>query len=242
MITKRGVKGSALTDEELDANWDALASKIVTVTEDTTLSDAHYTVRVDATDNDVVIALPPAASAFADGTGRIYNIKKVDASANTVTVNPNEDETIDGAATAVLTEQWLSMAIQSDGTTWSVIYTSGTDGPSAFGPDGELVLPASDEGVYDQVLASGGPGDAAWWRTLPPFPVSGRATLEAGSKVVFADVTALSVIQLTVQTLGTVEAPVPLYVSARTVGESFTITSADATDTSIIGWTIHEPA
>lgn len=117
----------------------------------------------------------------------------------------------------------------------------GDEGGSVFGPSGELVLPESDEGQYDQVLASGGPGDAAWWRTLPPFPVSGRATLVAGSKLVFADVTALSVIQLTAQSLGTVEAPVPLYVSARAVGQSFTITSADPTDTSIIGWTMTEP-
>ena len=38
MITKRGTKGSTLTDDELDANWDALAPKITTVEVDTTLN------------------------------------------------------------------------------------------------------------------------------------------------------------------------------------------------------------
>lgn len=241
MITKRGVKGSPLTGEELDANWEALAPKIVTVTEDTTLSSAHYTVRVDATDDDVVIALPTAASAFADGYGRVYNVKKIDESANTVTVSADAAETIDGAATQVLTAQWQSMVIQSDGTTWSVIYTTSAEGASVFGPSGDLALPDSDEGEPDQVLASDGPGNPVYWHTLPPPPVTGRATLIAGSKLVFADVTALSVIHLTVQSLGTVEAPMPLYVSAKTIDESFTITSADATDTSIVGWTVSEP-
>ena len=34
MITKRGTKGSPLSIEEMDANWSALAPKIVTVDDD----------------------------------------------------------------------------------------------------------------------------------------------------------------------------------------------------------------
>ena len=48
-------------------------------------------------------------------------------------------------------------------------------------------------------------------------------------------------ILLTAQSLGTVTAPKALAVTARTPGTSFTITSADATDTSVIGYTILEP-
>lgn len=121
MITKRGVKGSTLSYEELDANWDALAPKIATIESDTTLNDTHYTVLVDASDDDVVVALPAAASAFADGMGRVYNIKKVDASANTVTVDGNAAETIDGEAAQVLSDQYQSMTIQSNGSSWSVL-------------------------------------------------------------------------------------------------------------------------
>lgn len=121
MITKRGTKGSPLTAEELDANWDALAPKIVTVTEDTTLSGAQYTVLVDATDDDVVISLPAAASAFANGYGRVYNIKKIDASAHTVTVDADGNETLDGEENLVLTDQHQSITIQSNGSAWSVL-------------------------------------------------------------------------------------------------------------------------
>jgi hypothetical protein len=72
---------------------------------------------------------------------------------------------------------------------------------------------------------------------------SGVATLTAGSVVVSTtSVTANSRIQLTIQSLGTVTVPKAIGVTARTAGTSFTITSADATDTSLISWLLIEPA
>lgn len=71
----------------------------------------------------------------------------------------------------------------------------------------------------------------------------GVATLAAGTVTVATSrVTATSRIQLTAQALGTVTAPKALAVTARTAGTSFTITSADATDTSQVAWEITEPA
>jgi len=70
---------------------------------------------------------------------------------------------------------------------------------------------------------------------------SGIATLAAGTVVVPTDkVAADSRIQLTVQVPGgTVGSP---YVSARTAGTSFTITSTSAADTSQVAWHIITPA
>lgn len=68
---------------------------------------------------------------------------------------------------------------------------------------------------------------------------SGTATLVAGAVVVAnTTITASSVIQLTVQSLGTVADPKAVAVTARSNGVSFTIRSADATDTSVVGWVI----
>lgn len=70
----------------------------------------------------------------------------------------------------------------------------------------------------------------------------GAATLVTGAAVVSTTaVTASSRIFLMVQSLGTVVAPKAVAVTARTAGTSFTITSADATDTSVVGWLIVEP-
>lgn len=71
----------------------------------------------------------------------------------------------------------------------------------------------------------------------------GTATMVAGTVVVeTTKVTATSRIFLTVQSLGTVSAPKAIGVTARTPATSFTITSADNTDTSVVAWVIVEPA
>jgi hypothetical protein len=81
--------------------------------------------------------------------------------------------------------------------------------------------------------------DATW---VDPRPTRGKATLSSGAVVVStAAVTSSSLIWLTVQVLGTVVAPKAVAVTARSAGVSFTITSADGTDTSDVAWQIIEP-
>lgn len=68
----------------------------------------------------------------------------------------------------------------------------------------------------------------------------GTAVMVAGVKVVnTANAKTASVIQLTTQNLGTVTSPKTVGVTARVNGTSFTITSADATDTSTVGYVIY---
>jgi lysophospholipase L1-like esterase len=79
-------------------------------------------------------------------------------------------------------------------------------------------------------------------RELTTDPRSGVATLVAGTKVVTSRVvTASSRIVCGIQSLGTVAVPKAIGVTARTAGTSFTLTSADATDTSVVWWEIVEP-
>jgi len=63
------------------------------------------------------ISLPAAATV----RRIVYTIKKIDASANVVTIDPSGAETIDGVATQLLTTQWQALRIQSDGTGWMII-------------------------------------------------------------------------------------------------------------------------
>jgi hypothetical protein len=70
---------------------------------------------------------------------------------------------------------------------------------------------------------------------------AGRATLVAGTVTVNTDqVTANSLIFLSIQSLGTVTSPKSIAVTARVAATSFTITSEDVTDTSVIAWEIKE--
>lgn len=71
---------------------------------------------------------------------------------------------------------------------------------------------------------------------------SGIVTLVAGTATVNnTRVTDDSMIFLTVQELGTVATPKAVAITSRVDGASFTITSEDATDTSVVAWLIIQP-
>ena len=74
-------------------------------------------VVVDATAGAVSIALPAAAIS----RGRVLYIKKIDATANTVTLDPIGAETIDGAATKATAVQYYSFTIVCDGSGWWIV-------------------------------------------------------------------------------------------------------------------------
>ena len=103
--------------DELDTEKEKELKAITSLSADITLDSTHYTVGVDASGAAKVITLPAAAS----NTGRSYNISKRDSSANTVTIDANAAELINDAATVVISTQYDSYTIQSDGTGWWVI-------------------------------------------------------------------------------------------------------------------------
>jgi len=94
-----------------------VGGNVETVSMDTVLDETHHTVLVDASGGNVTITLPAAASY----NNTVYAVKKIDASANTVTIDGNGAETIDGAATAVIAAQNAVLTIKSDATEWWII-------------------------------------------------------------------------------------------------------------------------
>lgn len=73
-------------------------------------------VEMDATAGALSLALPAASTC----KGWPFLVKKVDSSANAVTINPDGTETIDGELTATLGAQWQALLIESDGVGWLV--------------------------------------------------------------------------------------------------------------------------
>ena len=93
------------------------ATAISTKTADYTIVSSDYSILGNAASESITISLPAAASY----TGRMFVIKKVDSSANLVTIDPNGAETIDGASTYDLNVQWEAIQVQSNGTSWFVL-------------------------------------------------------------------------------------------------------------------------
>lgn len=93
-----------------------IAHRFTTITTTTTL-DNHYIVYADATAGNITVNLPDASLV----PGRRYIVKKIDATANTVTIDALGGQTIDNFLTLVLTVQDESYTIDSDGVlNWGV--------------------------------------------------------------------------------------------------------------------------
>lgn len=89
---------------------------ISSISSNTTLSDA-YVYLVDCTGGAITVTLPPAA----DCTSREYVIKKSDVSGNTITIEGDGAETIDGALNKTVSNQYNYYAVKSNGSAWYII-------------------------------------------------------------------------------------------------------------------------
>jgi hypothetical protein len=95
----------------------AFGTSVTAVSGATTLDATHHVVTCDASGSAFAVTLP-AANGIA---GRMYHIKKIDSSGNTVTVDANASETIDGDTTKVIATQYDSMMIVCDGSNWHIV-------------------------------------------------------------------------------------------------------------------------
>lgn len=101
---------------ELDVRR-SVAFATASLTTSATLNASQYILLVD-TSGGAITATLPAASAC---QGRIYSLKLVDAT-NALTITPAGSDTIDGAASLVVTGLYDAPMIQSDGTSnWNLI-------------------------------------------------------------------------------------------------------------------------
>lgn len=107
------------------ARWADLVARLQrlnvrAVTAATTLTEADDVLTVATAGGAVTVTLPPVS-----GTrGKVYYIKKTDASANNLTLDGNGSETIDGAATVAWNTQWLCKVVVSTGAAWLIVSSS----------------------------------------------------------------------------------------------------------------------
>jgi hypothetical protein len=90
---------------------------IETVTGDYTATIFDSTILCDATSASLTVTLP-AASGLA---GRLFNIKKIDSTTNTVTIAPSGADTVDGDTSAIIELQWVNVVVHSDGANWYIL-------------------------------------------------------------------------------------------------------------------------
>jgi len=107
-----------------NANWiivyninvNALEDSVVTKTAAYTATLNDKTILCDATTAAFTVTLPTAVGC----KGKKFIIKKTDSTINTVTIDGNGAETIDGVATKILTNQYYGVSIISNNTNWII--------------------------------------------------------------------------------------------------------------------------
>lgn len=118
-IVTATITTATITNLAVTTNLDidgSLDFRTVTKTADYTAAD-EIVILCDASDNDITITLPVAATY----TDRVYYIKKIDGSEHTITIDGNSTEAIDGDETQIITTQYVSLTVCSDGSNWHII-------------------------------------------------------------------------------------------------------------------------
>ena len=90
---------------------------VTTVTGAYAVKAADYSVLANATGGAFSVTLPPSASS----DRRVLQVKKINASANAVTVDGYLGELVEDAATQALTLQGENLMLVCDGTQWRVL-------------------------------------------------------------------------------------------------------------------------
>jgi hypothetical protein len=149
-----------------------------------TTSDLGSVFAVTATGGAVTITLPSAATA---GDGAIVAVKKIDASANAVTIDTTGGQTIDGSASKSLSTQYGQRTVVSDGANWHAIDTvegdqigAGTVDTTQLASNAVTSIKIATNAVTSSAIATGAVGTSE-------IATNGVGSLEIATDAVGSD-------------------------------------------------------
>lgn len=134
--TVGGIKN--VTDNKAGISYNANARTVIT---NYTVQPEDHTILVNATTAAVTITLPPV------GSHRFpyVVVKKIDSSANAVTIDGYGSNTIDGATTVILRNQYSTAVLHGDATEWRWLNSSATANGTVTLTAGSTVVFAPDQ-------------------------------------------------------------------------------------------------
>lgn len=108
--------GNSYPDSKLEING-SFGRAVSEISADGSVDSTHNVIKGNTSAGDVTITLPAASNA----TNRIYTFIKT-AAANTLTIDGDGAETINGSATLAYTNQYSRLTIVSNGTEWLIMH------------------------------------------------------------------------------------------------------------------------
>jgi hypothetical protein len=114
LLINSGLASSAI---QISNNSQSLANLVVNTSASYSPTSAVDIILCNAASGNQTINLPTAVGY----AGKIMDIKKTDSSVNSITIDANSTQTIDGALTKTIISQYQSIRIVSDGSNWNII-------------------------------------------------------------------------------------------------------------------------
>ena len=105
---------TTLSSNKIYFTW-GRGDNIITVTTTYSILTTDKIILCDATTAAFTVTLPSPSE------GLIFTIKKIDSTANAVTIATAGAETIDGSATQVITIQHTALKLANDGSNWFIV-------------------------------------------------------------------------------------------------------------------------
>ena len=141
LFTRATVTGSTLSGATLKSSlttlWDALngmgftdASRVTVTATATLVTTQCGLLLVDCTSGNITLTLPTSGAATDDA---VYNIRRIDATANTLNILRGGTDTLEGAATAVSVAAGgiLGLQMPAGGTNWRVFNRANASDPDS---------------------------------------------------------------------------------------------------------------
>ena len=149
------------------------------------------TVLCNAVSNPMAVSLPLASTS----EGVVFTIKKTDSSANTVTIQRSGSDLIDGITSHTITQQYVTMAFESDGTTWSILNLDSDFGllqaeiTARMNADSTLASLITGANVYEVTSSTAvGAGDEVFANTTSnPITLTLPASPTTGARIKVVD-------------------------------------------------------
>lgn len=107
---------TSLTANTISGKLNGFASSVSTISSSAMLSAEQHVILADAAAGNITLTLPDATAA----ANVQFAIKKIDSTANSVTVSTSNGQTIDGVSTKVITTQYEAIIFVSNGINWFI--------------------------------------------------------------------------------------------------------------------------
>lgn len=98
-------------------NLYSAATDVVSTSTNYSVLKTDNTISASSASGTITITLPTAANI----SGKLFNIKKSDSSANPVVITTTSSQTIDGQTTQILTYQYECLSVVSNGSNWLIV-------------------------------------------------------------------------------------------------------------------------